>query len=248
MTAGHAAAAGTDDPVLEIRRLVVSYGRAVAVRDLSLHVGSGEVVGLVGPNGAGKTSTLLAVMGAVKRSAGDVLFHGEPLAKAQPEAVVRLGIAMVPEGRHLFQSMTVRENLALGKLGRRPGKAPRITEEEITELFPVVEEFAHRPAGLLSGGQQQQVAIARALLADPDLLLLDEPSLGLAPLSVDAVFAAIAQVRRAGVSLLLVEQRAERTVRFCDRSYVLSTGEVKMETTREGAEDAEAVVAAYFGR
>lgn len=251
MTAGSAAMTATPRagaPLLEVRDLRVTYGRAVAVRRASFVVGEGEAVGLVGPNGAGKTSTLLAIMGAVRRSGGDVLLRGRPLSKAQPELVARLGVAMVPEGRHLFQSMTVRENLALGRLARRPSRPVRIGEEWVAELFPVTVEFADRPAGLLSGGQQQQVAIARALLADPDLLLLDEPSLGLSPVAVDAVFSALDRVRQAGLALLLVEQRAQRTIRFCDRSYVLSVGEIRLETSREGGDDPRAVVAAYFGR
>ncbi len=236
------------EALLEVRHLSVSYGHVHAVRDVSITVGPGEAVGLVGPNGAGKSTTLLSLMGAVRRAGGEVSFHGQPLPRSKPEAVARLGVAMVPEGRQLFQSMSVRDNLALGASARRRAGAGRVRAGWVADLFPVVVDYAERPAGLLSGGQQQQVAIARALLADPELLLLDEPSLGLAPLAVDAVFSALEQVRKAGVAILLVEQRAQRTLEFCDRSYVLSSGEIRLETARDGGTDAESVLSAYFGR
>ncbi len=238
----------SDRALLDVRHLNVSYGHVNAVRDVSISVGPGEAVGLVGPNGAGKSTTLLSLMGAVRRSGGEVTFHGRPLPRSKPESVARLGVAMVPEGRHLFQSMSVRDNLSLAESARRRGGPGRVEPAWIAELFPIVVDYAERPAGLLSGGQQQQVAIARALLADPDLLLLDEPSLGLAPVAVEAVFSALEQVRAAGVAILLVEQRAQRTLEFCNRSYVLSSGEIRLETAREGATDAESVLSAYFGR
>jgi branched-chain amino acid transport system ATP-binding protein len=236
----------SNSPLLEVRGLEVAYGRVSAVRGISFSVDRGEAVGLIGPNGAGKSSTLHAIMGAVRRSAGEVLFEGQPLPRGRPERVAGLGVAMVPEGRHLFASMTVRENLTLGRLARRPGTATRFDEDRIAELFPVTVEFAQQRAGLLSGGQQQQVAIARALLADPDLLLLDEPSLGLSPTAVSAVFSALEQVRDLGVAVLLVEQRAEMTLEYCSRSYVLAGGRIQLEA--DSTTDADAVVAAYFGR
>ncbi len=229
-----------------MRSLEVDYGRASAVRGVSFRVERGEAVGIVGPNGAGKSSTLLGIMGAVRRSGGDVMLCGRSLPRNRPESVAALGVAMVPEGRHLFSSMSVRENLALGRFARRPGRAPRIADDRLAELFPVIAEFAERPAGLLSGGQQQQVAIARAMLADPDLLLLDEPSLGLSPTAVQAVFAALEQIRALGVAILLVEQRAEVTLGFCSRSYVLADGRIRLEAGP--STETESVVAAYFGR
>lgn len=240
------AGAGTPESpwLLDVRDLRVTYGRAVAVGGISLAVGEQEAVGLVGPNGAGKSSTLLAIMGAVRR-AGEVRMRGQVLAPGHPEHVARLGVAMVPEGRHLFASMTVRENLQLGRLARRPGRAPRFSDGEVGDLFPVTAEFAGKRAGLLSGGQQQQVAIARALLADPDLLLLDEPSLGLAPTALASVFSALERIREQGVAILLVEQRAEMTLSFCSRSYVLVGGRIQFQANR--STPIESVVASYFG-
>jgi branched-chain amino acid transport system ATP-binding protein len=243
-------APGESDPapvaaaLLEVSGLRVTYGRAQAVDGVSFTVGDGELVGLVGPNGAGKSSTLFAVMGEVRRAAGEVRLRGDPLP-SRPENVVRSGLAMVPEGRHLFPSMTVGENLQLGRLARRQGRAPRLSDEEVASLFPVTAEFAGRRAGLLSGGQQQQVAIARALLSDPDVLLLDEPSLGLSPTIVASVFSALRRVNGLGVAILLVEQRAEMTLEFCSRSYVLVGGRIRFEADRRTA--VERVMAAYFG-
>lgn len=230
--------------LLEVSGLRVTYGRAQAVGGVTFAVGEGELVGLVGPNGAGKSSTLLAIMGEVRRAAGEVRFRGEPVP-SRPENVVRLGMAMVPEGRHLFPSMTVQENLQLGRLARRQGRAPRLSDAEISTLFPVTVEFSRRRAGLLSGGQQQQVAIARALLSDPDLLLLDEPSLGLSPTIVASVFSALGRINALGVAILLVEQRAEMTLEFCARSYVLVGGRICLEADRNTR--VETVVASYFG-
>lgn len=235
------------NPLLKVAGLQVTYGRVVAVKSVALEVDEGQAVCLVGPNGAGKSSTLLAVMGAI-RSRGDVLLRGKSTRGLRPETLARMGVAMVPEGRHLFQSMSVQDNLALGTLARRPRRTVRVDADWVAELFPIIKESASRRAGLLSGGQQQQVAIARALLSDPDILLLDEPSLGLSPVAVDTVFEVLERVRSVGVAILLVEQRAQRAIRFCQRSYVLSDGEIRLEVTGGAVEDPESVVAAYFGR
>jgi branched-chain amino acid transport system ATP-binding protein len=235
------------DPALAIDELTVAYGPIAAVRTLTLDVGEGEVVGLVGPNGAGKTTTLLAVMGVLTPRSGDIRLNGRSLVGRGPEDIVRAGVSLVPEGRHVFPSLTVEENLRLGLVGRRSRDGAAEDLEEVGALFPVVREFAQRQAGVLSGGQQQMLVIARALLARPDVLLLDEPSLGLAPSVVDQVFGALAEVRRRGVSILLVEQRAQLTVGFCDRTYVLNGGEVRTTMTPEDVDDTERMVAAYFG-
>ena len=199
-------------PVLELDRLTVRYGGVTAVRELSIEVTRGEIVGLIGPNGAGKSTTLYAIMGAVPVDDGDVRLSGRSVRGRAPEAIARSGVALVPEGRRIFGELTVEENLRLGLSGRRGREGGEEAMEEVYGLFPVVREFGRRQAGALSGGQQQQLAIGRALVAGPDLLLLDEPSLGLAPGVVDVVFDALAEIRRRGITVLLVEQRAQRTV------------------------------------
>ena len=237
------------DPILELEDLEVRYGAVPAVRGLDLEVGSGEIVGLIGPNGAGKSTTLHAVMGLVRPHAGDIRLRGRAIGGKSPEAVARSGVALVPEGRRIFAEFSVEENLRLGLVGRRAGNGaePDKALAHVYKLFPIVKEFRKRQAGHLSGGQQQQLAIARALVAEPDLLLLDEPSLGLAPQLVDTVFEALREIRERGVTILLVEQRAQRTVAFADRTYVMSNGEIRMTLTPAQAGDTERIVAAYSG-
>ena len=234
------------DPALELRDLSVRYGAVEAVRKLSLVAERGEVVGLIGPNGAGKSSTLHAIMGAVRAAAGEILVNGDSVRGRRPEAVARRGIALVPEGRRIFAELTVEENLRLGLAGR--GSRDGLDDDFawIYALFPVVQEFRKRSAGALSGGQQQQLAIARALVAKPEVLLLDEPSLGLAPTVVDTMFAALAAIRERGVTALLVEQRAQRTVAFADRTYLIANGELRLTLTPEQADDTSTMVAAYL--
>jgi len=212
---------------------------------LSLTVDRGEIVGLIGPNGAGKSSTLHAIMGLVPPAAGDVRLQGRSLVGRRPEQVARSGVALVPEGRRIFAELTVEENLRLGLAGHRNGKRGDSLARAY-ELFPVVHEFRSRQAGALSGGQQQQLAIARALVADPDVLLLDEPSLGLAPQLVDVVFGALQEIRERGLAILLVEQRAQRTVALADRSHVLSHGRLRVTLGPEAADDSDTLVSAYF--
>ncbi len=213
------------------------------MRGLSLTVAHGEIVGLIGPNGAGKSSTLHAIMGAVRPSGGDVRLEGRSIVGRRPEDVARAGIALVPEGRRIFGELSVDENLRLGMSARR---ARREDVERVHDLFPMLREFRRRQAGVLSGGQQQQLAIARALVAAPDVLLLDEPSLGLAPRLVDVVFEALATIRDQGLAILLVEQRAQRTVALAQRSHVLSNGGLRLTLGPEAADDTETMVAAYF--
>jgi branched-chain amino acid transport system ATP-binding protein len=231
--------------VLELDALEVWHGAVHAVRCLSLTVDRGEIVGLIGPNGAGKSSTLHAVMGLVPIAGGDVRVHGRSLVGRRPEDVARGRVALVPEGRRIFAELTVEENLRLGLAARRNGDRRRAFARAY-ELFPVVEEFRKRQAGALSGGQQQQLAIARALVADPEVLLLDEPSLGLAPRIVDVVFEALQEIRERGIAILLVEQRAQRTVALADRSHVLSNGQLRLTLGPESAEDTDTLVSAYF--
>jgi branched-chain amino acid transport system ATP-binding protein len=235
------------EAILEIDGLEVRYGAVPAVRGVDLRVARGEIVGLIGPNGAGKSSTLHAVMGAEPTHAGEVRLRGRSITGLRPEDIVRAGVALVPEGRHIFGALTVEENLGLGLVGRRERNGHDRDLAWIRGLFPVVEEFRGRPAGALSGGQQQQLAIARALLAGPDVLLLDEPSLGLAPTVVETVWDALRQIRERGVTILLVEQRAQITVALAERTYVLTGGRIGATLTREDAADTAGLVAAYFG-
>jgi branched-chain amino acid transport system ATP-binding protein len=233
-------------PALAVDDLEVRHGAVTAVRGLSFEVGRGEIVGLIGPNGAGKSSTLHAIMGAVRPNGGDVRVNGVSVVGRRPEDVARRGVALVPEGRRIFADLTVEENLRLGLAGRRRRGGVAEDMRQVYDLFPVVEEARRRKAGTLSGGQQQQLAIARALVADPEVLLLDEPSLGLAPRMVDLVFEALADIRERGLAILLVEQRAQRTVAFADRSHVLSQGKLRLTLGPESAGDTEALVSAYL--
>jgi branched-chain amino acid transport system ATP-binding protein len=233
------------EPALELEGLEVRYGAVAAVRGLSLRVGEGEIVGLIGPNGAGKSTTLNAVMGAVPAHEGEIRFRGRSIRKRSPESIARRGLALVPEGRRIFAEFTVEENLRLGLAsGRRSnGRDPL---RRAYKLFPVLEDFRHRTAGVLSGGQQQQLAIGRALVADPDVLLLDEPSLGLAPLLVDDVFEALRRIREDGVAILLVEQRALHAVALADRTHVLVGGELRLTLSPDDAGNPEKIVSAYL--
>jgi branched-chain amino acid transport system ATP-binding protein len=233
--------------MLELEGLEVRYGAAPAVRGLGIQLEQGEIVGLIGPNGAGKSTTLHAIMGLIPAQAGDVRLEGRSIRGYSPEAVARSGVALVPEGRRIYSDLTVEENLRLGLAGRRSRDDLEQDLSWIYGLFPAVLDSRKRPAGVLSGGQQQQLAIARALVARPDVILLDEPSLGLAPQLVDVVFDALAKIRERGVTVLLVEQRAQRTVAFADRTYVLSNGRLATTLAPKDADDTDRMVAAYFG-
>jgi branched-chain amino acid transport system ATP-binding protein len=233
------------EPALELRGLEVRYGSVPAVRDLSLRVEPGEIVGLIGPNGAGKSTTLHAIMGAVPVHKGEVHVLGRSIRRRAPEAIARSGIALVPEGRRIFGEFSVEENLRLGLAGRR-ARNGRDPLDAAFDLFPMLREFRRRSAGELSGGQQQQLAIGRALAADPQVLLLDEPSLGLAPLAVESVFEALGAIRDRGVAVLLVEQRALHTVALANRTHVLVGGELRLELTPADAGETDKIVSAYL--
>ena len=212
--------------LLELQDVVVKYGALVALRGLSLTVEEGEIVALLGSNGAGKTTCMEAIMGILPKDSGTVTFAGEDITGSSPERIVRRSLTLVREGRKIFADLTVEENLKLGAATRAGTEYAKMLPE-IFELFPVLEDRLHGRAGVLSGGEQQQLAIARALMSRPRMLLLDEPSLGLAPLVVAQVFDLIAQLRDRGMTLLLVEQNIERALALADRGYVLSTGEVQ---------------------
>jgi branched-chain amino acid transport system ATP-binding protein len=231
---------------LDVRDLEVAYAGVAAVRGVSLSVAPGEIVGLIGPNGAGKSTTLHAIMGVVATRGGDVTLEGRSLRGRSPEAIARAGVALVPEGRRLFAELTVEENLRLGLAARSGANGVEEDMAAVAELFPIVEEFRNRHAGALSGGQQQQLAIARALVAKPSILLLDEPSLGLAPTIVDLVFSTLRVIAERGIGVLLVEQRAQRTVALADRTHVLANGELRLTLAPDEAADTDRMVAAYF--
>jgi branched-chain amino acid transport system ATP-binding protein len=231
--------------MFEVRDLEVRYGAVPAVRGLSFRVGKGELVGLIGPNGAGKSSTLHAVTGLVPAHGGDVVLDGQSLRGRNPESIARAGIALVPEGRRIYADFTVDENLRLGLAAGR-GRNGRAALAEAYDLFPILREYQRRQAGVLSGGQQQQLAIGRALVARPSVLLLDEPSLGLAPTLVDQLFETLSTIRERGLAILLVEQRAQRTVALANRTHVLANGELRMTLGPDDAGDTEKMIAAYL--
>jgi branched-chain amino acid transport system ATP-binding protein len=234
--------------MLKITDLSVNYGRVRAVQKLSLEVSEGELVGLVGHNGAGKTTTLLTITGSLKPAAGQVLFEGEDLIGRSPDAVLRAGVALVPEGRRIFSRLTVGENLKIGASTRRDRRQVDQEISRLLERFPVLERDWAKSGAKLSGGEQQQLAIARALISRPKLLLLDEPTLGLAPLMVDRVFEILEELRNDGVTILLVEQNAARTVEIAYHTYVMrSGGRIEFHGTTEELAQRADFETAYIG-
>jgi branched-chain amino acid transport system ATP-binding protein len=236
-------------PLLSLDGLTVRYGEIEALHGLTLSVEAGEVVTLLGANGAGKSTTLRAISGLQKPAAGEVVFDGQAITGRSPEAVVKLGIAHVPEGRRIFPGLSARENIMLGasNRGRIAKAALRRESDEMFDLFPDIRPFADALGWTLSGGQQQMVAVARGLMAKPRLLLLDEPSLGLAPVIVQKVFAIIAEIRRRGTTVLLVEQNARMALSVADRGYVLETGRLAVSGKPAELWSNDEVRAAYLG-
>ena len=212
--------------LLEIKNLTVRYGRAIAVRDISLHVNNNEIVSLIGNNGAGKTTTMRTISGLNRPSAGEISFAGERIDVLAPHTVVQRGLCHVPERRELFPQMSVLENLKLGAFSRSDSRRIRANLDIMFERFPILREKRHQPARTLSGGQQQMLAIARALMAEPRLLLLDEPSLGLSPLLVQEIGRIVREINQQGVSVLLVEQNARLALGLAHRGYVLEMGAI----------------------
>jgi branched-chain amino acid transport system ATP-binding protein len=234
--------------VLRVRGLVVSYGAVAALRGVSLHVGRGEVVALLGANGAGKSSMLRTISGLMLPKSGEIRFLGQRIDGIPPARIVRRGLAHSPEGRRLFGSLTVAENLRLGASTRSDRSGIEADRERLYALFPVLKERARQQAATLSGGEQQMVALARALVARPKLLLLDEPSLGIAPIIMQQIFASLAELKSSGVTMLLVEQNMSMALDLADRAYVLRTGKVSLAgDARELKTNYEEVAAAYLG-
>jgi len=233
--------------VLKIRSLEVAYGGLRALSGVSLDVERGQFVAVVGPNGAGKTTMFKTISGVVTPSAGEISYNGQNLLAVPPAERAQLGIAHVPEGRQVFASMTVMENLEMGAYTRKGRERWSETLPMILQLFPILSERRDQLAGTLSGGEQQMLAIGRGLASAPELLMLDEPSMGLAPTIVDAIFERIHLIHRNGLTILLVEQRVAEALESCDRGYVLETGRVSMEGTHKTLMSDERVRRAYLG-
>lgn len=218
--------------MLEVDGLTTRYGSISALRDAGLTVGSGEVVGLIGPNGAGKTTLINTIAGILTPAAGTVRLRGDDVTGQPPDRMLRLGVALVPEHRRLFTDLTVSENLKVGGVTTKGARRAQLLDE-MTDLFPVLAEKWDTSAGYLSGGEAQQLAIARALMSEPDLLMMDEPTLGLAPILIDVVFGLVDRLRERGTTLFIVEQNATRMLAAADRAYVLRSGEVVASGTGE---------------
>ncbi len=233
--------------ILELKDLSVSYGNIAAVQNLSLTVHAGEIVTLIGSNGAGKSTTLRTVSGLLRPKSGDVVFEGKKINGIPGHDVVKLGICQSPEGRKIFQRMTVSENLDLGAFTRKDTAKIAEDRENVLELFPRLRERINQKAGTMSGGEQQMLAVARALLGNPRLLLLDEPSMGLAPVLVDVIFETIERIREQGVTVLLVEQNALAALEIADYAYVLESGRLNTEGEARKLLDDPSVTAAYLG-
>lgn len=229
--------------LLAVNDLHISYGGIGAVRRLSLTVGEGEVVGVLGPNGAGKSSTLAAIAGGVTPQRGKITYAGRDITGGRAEEIARSGISLVPEGRHVFATLTVEENLAIGTYMHKE----KADVAGVLERFPRLKERRDFPAGRLSGGEQQMLVIARAMLAKPRLMLVDEPSLGLAPIVIDQVYEILRELRAQGMSLLVVEQSTSRILKHADRIYVLRGGAVQLEDAAANLQGGEAIKRAYFG-
>jgi branched-chain amino acid transport system ATP-binding protein len=233
--------------MLSIENLQVSYGSITALRGVDIAVAAGEIVAVIGPNGAGKSTLLLTVAGVVRAKSGRVSFDGRPILGEAPEKLAASGLAVVPEGRHIFGSLSVAENIALGATTRRDREGIAADTEKVLDMFPVLRDRYRQRAGNLSGGEQQMLAIGRALLSRPKLLLLDEPSLGLAPLVVKQVYDAIYALRQQGLTVLVVEQSVNRALNAADRAYVMSGGAIAMVGRSSELQGTAAFDAAYFG-
>ena len=233
--------------MLQVKDLSVHYGVIQALRQVSLEVNEGEIVALIGANGAGKTTLLHAISGLVKKSEGDIMFLDHSLNKANARAIVSSGITQVPEGRRIFPDMSVAENLLMGAYLRKDKKGIEEDMQKVYERFPRLNERKKQLAGTLSGGEQQMLAMGRALMAKPKLLLLDEPSMGLSPLLVKEIFSIITEINKQGTTVLLVEQNARMALQIADRAYVMETGKIVLSGTGEELAASDEIKKAYLG-
>lgn len=233
--------------MLELKHIYTRYGKVECLKGIDVTVREGEIVTLLGANGAGKTTVLKTISGLIHPAAGEILFRGKPISSLSAREIVLRGIAHVPEGRKIFQRLDVLENLELGAFVRRDWGEIRKDLEEVFQLFPILKKRLKQKAGTLSGGEQQMLAIGRGLMSRPALLLLDEPSLGLAPLLVSGIFKMIEAVHRKGMTILLVEQNARMALKVADRAYVLETGQMALEGTASEVQNNPAVQSAYLG-
>lgn len=233
--------------LLSVEKIETYYGKIRAIDGVSLSVESGEIVCLIGANGAGKTTTLMTICGSIKPAIGKVIFEGEDLSKVPPHEVVKRGIALVPEGRHVFARLSVKENLTMGAYTRTDKKSVQEDYDKMFTLFPRLKERHKQLAGTLSGGEQQMLAIARALMAHPRLLLLDEPSMGLSPILLDSIFQIIREINANGTSILLVEQNALMALTIAHRGYVLDTGRIALSGKASDLLHDPTVINAYLG-
>ena len=233
--------------LLNVENLEVSYGLIKAIKGISFHVEEGEIVALIGSNGAGKTTTMHAVSKLMEPDTGKIEFAGKDVTRYPAHKIVALGMSQVPEGRRIFQQLKVRDNLTMGAFTRRNKSEFARTLEEMYALFPILTEREHQIAGTLSGGEQQMLAVARAMMAHPKLLLLDEPSMGLSPLYVSQIFSMVGKINESGVTVLLVEQNAKQALSIAHRAYVLETGNISLEGTGKELLNNERVKRAYLG-
>jgi branched-chain amino acid transport system ATP-binding protein len=233
--------------MLEVKQLFAGYGRLTALKGVSVKVKQGEIVFVVGPNGAGKSTLLKTIAGLMSPNAGEIRFKDRRIDGKVPEQLCREGLALIPEGRHIFRTLTVQENLKVGSMIRKNPAEVSADLEAVLNTFPILRDRFYGIAGHLSGGEQQQLAIARSILQRPSLLMIDEPSLGLAPLVIDQVYESLRALNRAGLTLLIVEQSTARIMELASRVYVMRNGNVALEGTPEDLADGKALDAAYFG-
>lgn len=233
--------------ILEVKDLNVFYGAIHALQGISFHVEEGEIVTLIGANGAGKSTTLNTICGLLRSRRGQILFRGKDVTKTSADRIVKLGISQVPEGRKIFAPLTVRENLEMGAFTRNDKQGIQKSMKRVFTSFPRMEERLSQLGGTLSGGEQQMLAVSRGLMSDPQLLLLDEPSMGLAPILVEEIFEIIKEINEQGVSILLVEQNANMALQVANRGYVLETGRIVLEGTAQELRENPQVKAAYLG-